>query len=330
MQAFNCACAWCANLSPTPNEYFSIRSAEVAPGFFSVCVMDISLTFEYFLILSFLSIGLAFGENSMVTSSQPRTLQVNPVEWNKLYDFTGQTVVVTGGTGVLGGEIASALAALGAQVAVIGRNLEVGEKFCQRVSNEGGKAEVFGCDVLDPEADRAAATRIKDRFGRVDGLINAAGGNNAKATTNDQQKFFDLPAEALQWIFDLNVAGTITPCQVFGRIMAEQGSGAILNVTSMAASRPLTRVSAYSAAKAAISNFTQWLAVHLAQEYSPKIRVNAIAPGFFLGKQNRLLLINPETGELTPRGQQIIAHTPMGRFGDPQELLGAVLWLMSP
>jgi NAD(P)-dependent dehydrogenase (short-subunit alcohol dehydrogenase family) len=292
--------------------------------------VDISLTFEYFLILSFLSIGLAFWESPMVTSAQPRTMQVNPAEWSKLYDFTGQTIVVTGGTGVIGGEIASALAALGAQVAVIGRNLEVGEEFCQRVGAEGGKAEVFGCDVLDPAAVRTAAEKIKSRFGRVDGLINAAGGNNAKATTNDQQKFFDLPAEALQWIFDLNVAGTITPCQVFGRLMAEQGSGAILNVTSMAASRPLTRVSAYSAAKAAISNFTQWLAVHLAQEYSPNIRVNAIAPGFFLGKQNRLLLINPETGELTPRGKQIIAHTPMGRFGDPQELLGAVLWLMSP
>ena len=265
----------------------------------------------------------------MVTSTQLPT-KISLAEWSKNYDFTGQTFVVTGGTGVLGGEMASALASLGAQIAIIGRNVEAGEKLCQSIGKGGGKSEIFGCDVLDPEAVRSSATRIKERFGRVDGLINAAGGNNAKATTNDQQKFFDLPPEALQWIFNLNVAGTITPCQVFGRIMAEQGSGAILNVTSMAASRPLTRVSAYSAAKAAITNFTQWLAVHLAQEYSPNIRVNAIAPGFFLGKQNRPLLIDSETGELTPRGKQIISHTPMGRFGDPKDLLGAVLWLMSP
>jgi NAD(P)-dependent dehydrogenase (short-subunit alcohol dehydrogenase family) len=266
----------------------------------------------------------------MITSTQPTTRKISLADWSKNYDFTGQTVVVTGGTGVLGGEIAGALASLGAHVAIIGRNLEAGEKLCRQVAVDGGKAEVFGCDVLDPDAVRSAAEKIKARFGRVDGLINAAGGNNAKATTNDQQKFFDLPTEALQWIFNLNVVGTITPCQVFGRIMAEQGSGAILNVTSMAASRPLTRVAAYSAAKAAISNFTQWLAVHLAQEYSPNIRVNAIAPGFFLGQQNRPLLIDSETGELTPRGKQIISHTPMGRFGDPTDLLGAVLWLMSP
>ncbi len=265
----------------------------------------------------------------MGTSTEPAT-KINPAEWNKNYDFTGQTIVVTGGTGVLGSEIASALASLGAQIAIIGRNLEAGDRMCRSIAAFGGNSEIFGCDVLDPEAVHAAATKIKERFGRVDGLINAAGGNNAKATTNDQQKFFDLPPEALQWIFNLNVAGTITPCQVFGRVMAEQGSGAILNVTSMAASRPLTRVAAYSAAKAAITNFTQWLAVHLAQEYSPNIRVNAIAPGFFLGQQNRALLVNSETGELTPRGKQIISHTPMGRFGDPKDLLGAVIWLMSP
>jgi NAD(P)-dependent dehydrogenase (short-subunit alcohol dehydrogenase family) len=249
--------------------------------------------------------------------------------WLQPYDFTGQTVVITGGTGVLGGEIACALATLGANVAILGRNLDAGKRVCERMGMHSKNAALLSCDVLDLEAVQATAGKVKERFGRIDGLVNAAGGNNPKATTNDQQKFFDLPSETLQWVFELNVMGTITPSQVFGRIMAEQGSGSILNITSMAASRPLTRVGAYSAAKAAITNFTQWLAVHLAQEYSPNIRVNAIAPGFFLTEQNRFLLTEKETGDLTARGKSIIAHTPMGRFGDPRDLIGATLWLLS-
>jgi NAD(P)-dependent dehydrogenase (short-subunit alcohol dehydrogenase family) len=134
----------------------------------------------------------------------------------------------------------------------------------------------------------------------------------------------------MRWVFDLNIIGTILPSQVFGKVMAEQGYGTVLNISSMNAFRPLTRIPAYSAAKAGVSNFTQWLAVHLAQEYSPRIRVNAIAPGFFLTNQNRFLLTDKETGELTARGKSIIAHTPMARFGEPEDLLGAVLWLLSP
>jgi NAD(P)-dependent dehydrogenase (short-subunit alcohol dehydrogenase family) len=161
-------------------------------------------------------------------------------------------------------------------------------------------------------------------------LINGAGGNKPQATTNQDLKFFDLPADAFRWVFDLNMLGTILPTQVFAKMMAVQGSGIILNISSMNAFRPLTRIPAYSAAKAGVSNFTQWLAVHMAQEYSPAIRVNAIAPGFFLTEQNRFLLTDKETGELTARGQTIIQHTRMGRFGTPDDLVGTVLWLVSP
>jgi len=167
-------------------------------------------------------------------------------------------------------------------------------------------------------------------FGRVDALINGAGGNNPRATTGPSMDFFSIPAEAMRFVLDLNLLGTILPSQVFGRVMADQGNGNIVNISSMNAFRPLTRIPAYSAAKSAVTNFTQWLAVHMAQEYSPDIRVNAIAPGFFLTEQNRFLLTDKESGELTPRGKSIISHTPMGRFGKPEDLLGAVLWLLSP
>lgn len=246
------------------------------------------------------------------------------------YDFKGHTCVVTGGTGVLGGEIACGLAALGANVAILGRNMEAGKAVCARMGKNALNAEMISCDVLNLDSVHAAAESAIKRFGRVDSLINAAGGNAPKATANPQQKFFDLQPDALRWVLDLNVMGTVLPSQVFGKGMAEAGRGVILNVTSMAAMRPLTRVVAYAASKAAISNFTQWLAVHLAQEYSPNIRVNAIAPGFFLTEQNRFLLTDKQTGDLTPRGQSIIAHTPMGRFGNPEDLLGVTAWLLSP
>jgi NAD(P)-dependent dehydrogenase (short-subunit alcohol dehydrogenase family) len=193
-----------------------------------------------------------------------------------------------------------------------------------------GRAAVIETDVLDPASVTRALDALVERYGRVDVLINGAGGNHPKATTNPDTKFFDLPADALRWVFDLNLIGTIIPCQVFGRRMAQEGVGNILNISSMNAFRPLTRIAAYSAAKAGVSNFTQWLAVHMAQEYSPRIRVNAIAPGFFLTDQNRFLLTDEKTGELTARGRSIISHTPMGRFGQPDDLIGAVVWLLSP
>ena len=251
-------------------------------------------------------------------------------EIGKIYDFSGRSVVITGGAGILGGEIACALVGCGANVAIVDRDPALAERLMSRFETSCGQAIVVYGDVLQPELIQQAAQQILDAFGQIDCLVNGAGGNSPGATTTPEQKFFDLPAEALRFVFDLNILGTILPSQVFGKYMAEQGEGVILNISSMNALRPLTRIPAYSAAKAGVSNFTQWLAVHMAQEYSPRIRVNAIAPGFFLTHQNRFLLTDKDTGGYTPRGQAVINHTPMGRFGDPQDLLGAVLWLLSP
>jgi NAD(P)-dependent dehydrogenase (short-subunit alcohol dehydrogenase family) len=250
------------------------------------------------------------------------------------YNFTGHTVVITGGAGVLGGEMACALVGCGANVAVLDRDPKLADRLIERVKmidkpGIGRLAVVYG-DVLKKETLLQAEEIIRSELGTVDALINAAGGNRPTATTSPDLSFFDLPDDALRGVFDLNLLGTIIPSQVFGRGMVERGEGAVLNISSMSAFRPLTRVLGYSAAKAGISNFTQWLAVHMAKEYSPRIRVNAIAPGFFLTEQNRYLMTDKETGELTPRGKSVIAHTPMGRFGSPDELIGAVMWLLSP
>ena len=255
---------------------------------------------------------------------------MNLEELTCLYNFTGRTIVVTGGTGILGGEMACALVGCGANVAILDRNLDPAQGLLERMGPCAGQAAVVGGDVLSVESLRQAAETIIKRFGRVDGLINCAGGNRPQATTSADLSFFNLPTDTLRWVFDLNLLGTILPSQVFGKLMAEQKSGVILNVASMSSLRPLTRIVAYSAAKAGVANFTQWLAVHMAQEYSPEIRVNAIAPGFFLTTQNEFLLTDKGTGELTVRGKSIITHTPMRRFGTPEDLLGATLWLLSP
>jgi NAD(P)-dependent dehydrogenase (short-subunit alcohol dehydrogenase family) len=256
---------------------------------------------------------------------------MNLQELTTLYDFSGRTVVVTGGAGVLGGEMACALVGCGANVVILDRDAALAERVIQRFEPiAAGRAIVVYGDVLQPDTLYRAASTVLSEFGRVDALINAAGGNKPQATTDTDHSFFDLLPDDLRFVFDLNIIGTILPCQVFGKQMAQQGDGVILNVSSMNALRPLTRIPAYSAAKAGVSNFTQWLAVHMAQEYSPRIRVNAIAPGFFATEQNRYLLTDQQNGALTPRGEAIIAHTPMGRFGSPEDLLGAVLWLLSP
>jgi NAD(P)-dependent dehydrogenase (short-subunit alcohol dehydrogenase family) len=251
-------------------------------------------------------------------------------ELTSLYDFSGQTVVITGGTGILGGEIACALVGCGANVAMLDRNLDPAEGLVHRMEPRANQAVAVYGDVLDLESLRQAAQAILERFGSIHCLVNAAGGNKPQATTSPNLSFFDLPTDALRWVFDLNILGTMLACQVFGKMMADKGEGTILNISSMNAFRPLTRIPAYSAAKAGVSNFTQWLAVHMAQQYSPRIRVNAIAPGFFMTRQNKFLLVDEQTENLTERGQSIIAHTPMGRFGQPEDLFGAVFWLLSP
>ena len=248
----------------------------------------------------------------------------------ELFSLEGKVAVVTGGGGVLCGTMSRALGRVGVKVAVLDLFEEAAQKVADDIVAADGEAMAVRCDVLDKASLEAARDAVLARFGQVDILINGAGGNKKQATTSPDLSFFDLPTDVVQWVFNLNFIGTLLPCQVFGKVMADQGEGIILNISSMNAFRPLTRIPAYSAAKAAVSNFTQWLAVHLSQEYSPKIRVNAIAPGFFLTEQNRFLLTDEETGELTPRGRTIIDHTPIARFGDPEDLIGTVLWLLSP
>ena len=247
-----------------------------------------------------------------------------------MFSLNGKVIAVTGGGGVLCAAISKGLAKLGARLAVLDLSPEGAQRVADDITSSGGEAIAVVCNVLDKPSIEAAAQKIIETYGRVDILINGAGGNKKQATTSADLSFFEIPADAVQWVFNLNIIGTFLPTQVFGKFMVEQGEGNILNISSMNSFRPLTRVSAYSAAKAGVSNFTQWLAVHMAQEYSHNIRVNAIAPGFFLTEQNRFLLTNEKTGALEPRGQAIINHTPMSRFGDPDDLIGTVIWLLSP
>ena len=253
-------------------------------------------------------------------------------------DLSGKVAVVTGGTGVLCSAMARALGECGAGVAVLGRRKEVADELAAQIRQDGGKAIGVSADVLDRAKLDAAATVIEKELGPVDILLNGAGGNHPKGTTSMEylnaddvgkvvegvNTFYDLDQEGIQYVFNLNFLGTLLPCQVFTRGMVGRRKGTIVNISSVSADKPLTKVVAYGAAKAAITNFTQWLAVHFART---GVRVNAIVPGFFLTEQNRNLLTKPD-GSLTARGDKIIAHTPMGRFGEANELLGALLWLV--
>ena len=251
------------------------------------------------------------------------------MDWQAFFGARGRTAVIAGGSGQLGGAMASALARAGARVAILARNVEATNTVAEAIRKEGGAAIAVACDVLDRAALERSREQVSSAFGPADILVNAAGGNSPAATTTPDRPFFDLDANAVNRVLALNFTGSLQACQVFGRDMAERRRGCIVNVTSMSALRPLTRIAAYSAAKAAVANFTQWLAVHMAQEYSPDIRVNALAPGFFLTEQNRYLLTNSD-GTLTPRGEAIISHTPAGRMGLPDDLAGTLLWLVSP
>ena len=248
---------------------------------------------------------------------------------NSLFDVSGKVIAITGGGGVLCGTMARALAGMGAKVAVLDLSEPAAAKVVANIAAAGGAGLAVKCNVLDKNSVIEAQNQVSAKLGPVDVLINGAGGNKKEATTSPEMSFFDMPADAMRFVFDLNFIGTLLPTQVFAREMAERGTGIILNLSSMASLQPLTKVAGYSAAKAAVNNFTQWLAVHMCQNYATDIRVNAIAPGFFLTEQNRFLLTDEKTGELTPRGKTIIEHTPMGRYGQADELIGTVLWLLS-
>lgn len=247
---------------------------------------------------------------------------------DRLFDVKDKCVAITGGAGILCGTMAKALAARGAKVAVVDYDAIRANEVCKEIEAAGGFAVPVECNVLQKDHVESAFQCAVETLGAIDVLINGAGGNKKEATCAPPTEFFDLPADAIRWVFDLNCLGTILPSQVFGKYMAKRGKGVIINVSSMAAFRPLTNVIGYGAAKAAVSNFTQWLAVYMNQRHSKDIRVNAIAPGFFLTEQNRFLLTNKD-GSMTPRGKLILDHTPMGRYGEPDDLTGTLVWLMS-
>jgi NAD(P)-dependent dehydrogenase (short-subunit alcohol dehydrogenase family) len=245
-----------------------------------------------------------------------------------LFSLKGKSVVITGGTGVLGHAMAKGVAKAGAAVAILGRRKDAAEKLANEIKAAGGKAIPVVADVLDRAQLNAAKDLIIKELGAIDVLVNAAGGNMAGAVIPPDKNFFDLNIEAFQQVVDLNLLGTVLPTQVFSENMATRKKGVVINIASMASFRPITRVVGYSASKAAIDNFTQWLAVEMAKKFGEGMRVNAISPGFFITEQNRTLLTN-EDGSYTARGQAAINQTPFARFGRPEELIGTLVWLCS-
>lgn len=245
-----------------------------------------------------------------------------------LFDIRGKVVVITGGTGVLGSEMCRYLAAQGATIAILGRNEAAGNALVTEIQHAGGKAAFFATDVMNQTLLERNRADIMARFGKIDALINAAGGNMQGATITPDQTFFDLNVEAVKTVVDLNLFGTLIPTQVFAKAMVAGGEGNIINISSESALRPLTRVVGYGASKAAVTNFTQYMAGELGIKFGDRFRVNAIAPGFFLTEQNRTLMTNPD-GSLTARAQSVVAHTPFRRLGRPDELVGAVHYLLS-
>ena len=243
-----------------------------------------------------------------------------------MMNLENKVAVITGGNGVLGGAIAKGLAQNGVRVGILGRSEETVQQRVDEINSSGGSAIALIADVLDKEKLNAACKKIEKEFGQVDILVNAAGGNMKGATITPEQSIFDLDLGDFDKVNQLNFKGTVLPTTIFGKAMVENKKGSIINISSMAAQKALTRVMGYSGAKAAIDNFTKWLAVEMAQKYGDGIRVNAIAPGFFIGEQNRDLLLNSD-GSLTDRGNTIVNQTPMKRFGKPEELQGVANWL---
>ena len=247
---------------------------------------------------------------------------------NNLFNIKDNVTVITGGTGVLGRAIAKYLALEGAKVIILGRKEEIGNAIVEEITKEGGCCEFMKTDVMDKAVVQQNCDDIIAKYGRIDTLLNAAGGNMPGATITPDQTFFDLQSEQFEKVLNLNLTGTVIPTQIFLKPMVEQGKGSIINFSSMAAFRPMTRVCGYAAAKAGISNFTAYMATECAKKFGEGIRVNAIAPGFYITEQNRSLLTNPD-GTYTQRGQDVIRQTPFGRMGDPEELCGTVHYLMS-
>lgn len=247
---------------------------------------------------------------------------------NKLFDIKDYVVVITGGTGVLGRTIAKYLALEGAKVVILGRKEDVGNAITDEIRKAGGTCDFLKTDVMNQAVVEQNCRDIVEQYGRVDTLLNAAGGNMKGATIGPDQTFFDLDTTQFQTVLNLNLTGTVIPTQVFLKPMVAQQKGSIINFSSMAAFRPMTRVCGYAAAKAGISNFTAYMATECAKKFGEGIRVNAIAPGFFITEQNRALLTNPD-GTYTQRGQDVIRQTPFGRMGEPEELCGTIHYLMS-
>lgn len=248
-----------------------------------------------------------------------------------MFSLKGKNAVILGGGGILGTSMAKGFAQAGANIAIGDLRKQNAQDLARSAESFGVKANGYEVNAMQIDSIKEACEKVKEDFGSVDILVNAVGGNMKEATTSDNLSFFDLSGDALSKVVNLNLmAGAILPCQVFGKEMAESAKGGVIvNISSMNYYRPLTRTPGYAAAKAAVSNFTAWLAVYMSQAYGDKIRVNAIAPGFFLTDQNRFLLTEQKDGSLTQRGTQIISHTPMGRFGDPQDLVGTMIWLVS-
>ena len=247
---------------------------------------------------------------------------------DKLFSLSGKVALITGGTGVLGAALGRGMAQAGATVGLLGRRTAQAQHLAEQINTAGGKAFPLTADVLDKKSLLAARAQVLAQHGRIDILVNCAGGNRPGATIAGDVTFFGMAREAFEEVLALNLTGTLLPSQVFGEPMAAQRRGVIINISSMTAQKPLTRVLGYGNAKAAVDNYTKWLAVELAQKFGSGVRVNAIAPGFFIGEQNRALLLEAD-GSYTARGQQIVDHTPLGRFGEPDELVGTAVWLAS-
>jgi NAD(P)-dependent dehydrogenase (short-subunit alcohol dehydrogenase family) len=247
---------------------------------------------------------------------------------NDICRLDGKTIVITGATGILGEAFVNGVAAAGGKVVLLGRNREVAEARAASVRANGGEAIAVVADVLDRPALEAALEATLTAFGRIDGLVNAAGGNVKEAVIMPDQDVFSVDMDALRKVFDLNLFGSILPVQVFGPAMLPTGGGSIVNISSMASAQAITRVMGYSMAKASIDNYTRWMSVELAHRYGGKLRMNAVAPGFFITHQNRALLTNPD-GSHTTRGEAVIRNTPYRRFGEPEELIGALVYLLS-